>query len=221
MTAAKRVRLPPEERRAQLLALGLELLAERTLDELSIEDLAEAAGVSRGLLFHYFAGKADFQLQVARAAADDLIERTAPDPTWAPEETLLRGVGAFVDYVADNPRAYVSLVRGAGSGDAAMLAVFDDTRDRLAQRTVDVMTGIGLELPPMALLVVRGWIAFVEDVTVSWCNTDPAGGGGSDGVVRPSREQLLELLTRGLPALVMGIPLEVLREDERIAGARP
>jgi AcrR family transcriptional regulator len=212
MTAGKRVRLPPEERRAQLLELGLQLLAERTLDELSIEDLADAAGVSRGLLFHYFAGKADFQLQVARAAADDLIARTEPDPEWAPEETLLRSVGAFVDYVVDNPQAYVSLVRGAGSGDAALREVFDNTRDRLAQRTLDVMTGLGLDLPQMAFMVVRGWIAFVEDVTVNWCTTDHSA-------TRPSREQLLELLTRGLPALVMGLPIEVLRQDERISAA--
>lgn len=211
MTAAKRVRLPPEERRAQLLDLGLQLLAERTLDELSIEHLAETAGVSRGLLFHYFAGKADFQLQVARAAAEDLIARTAPDPAWAPEETLVRTVGAYVDYVAENPAGYVSLVRGAGSGDAAMRQVFDDTRDRLARRTVDVMTGLGLDLPPMALLVVRGWIAYVEDVTVSWCTAAP-------GPHRPTRDELLTLLTRGLPALVLGMPLEVLLEDERVSG---
>ncbi len=214
MTAAKRLRLPPEERRAQLLELGLQLLGERTLDELSIEDLADAAGVSRGLLFHYFAGKADFHLQVARAAADDLIARTEPDPDWAPEETLLRSVGAFVDYVVDNPQAYVSLVRGAGSGDAALREVFDHTRDRLARRTVDVMTGLGLELPAMAQLVVRGWIAFVEDVTVNWCTAEQSPA-------RPSREELLEVLTRGLPALVMGLPLEVVLADERIAGATP
>jgi AcrR family transcriptional regulator len=214
VTAAKRLRLPPEERRAQLLDLGLHLLAERTLDELSIEDLAEAAGVSRGLLFHYFAGKADFQLQVARAAADDLIARTAPDPTWAPEEMLVRSVGAFVDYVADNPTGYVALVRGAGSGDAALREVFDDTRDRLARRTVDVMTENGLELPPSAFLLVRGWIAFVEDVTVSWCTAGPAAA-------RPSRDELLELLARGLPALVIGVPLDVLREDERLSRPAP
>ncbi|MHA3701776.1 TetR/AcrR family transcriptional regulator [Jatrophihabitans sp. YIM 134969] len=209
MTAAKRVRLPPEERRAQLLSLGLELLAERTLDELSIEDLADAAGVSRGLLFHYFAGKADFQLQVARAAADDLIARTAPDPSWEPDEALTRSVGAFVDYVGENPQAYLSLVRGAGSGDAALREVFDQTRDRLAQRTVDVMTEQGLELPPMALMIVRGWIAFVEDVTVTWCTAGPSSSA-------LTREQLLELLARGLPALVMGVPLDVLRSDGRL-----
>lgn len=217
MTASgKRSRLPPEQRRAQLLALGVDLLADRTLDELSIEDLAEAAGVSRGLLFHYFSGKADFHLQVVRAAADDLIERTAPDPAWPADEVLVRSVAAFVGYVETNRRAYVALVRGASSGDDAVRAVFESTRERLAGRTVEVMEALGLVVDPTARLAVRGWIAFVEDVTVSWC-TAP------DAPDKPSRGQLLDLLTRALPGVVFGSAVDVIgvaaaaaRSDERV-----
>ena len=49
-----RTRLSPTERRAQLLDLGMVLLAERGLEDLSIDVLAEHAGISRGLLYHYF-----------------------------------------------------------------------------------------------------------------------------------------------------------------------
>ena len=69
----KRTRLRPDARRAQLIALGVEMLATRTLDELSVEDIATEAGISRGLLFHYFASKQEFHLEVARAAAQELI----------------------------------------------------------------------------------------------------------------------------------------------------
>ena len=79
MTAAKRVRLSPEARRAQLLELGVQMLTTRTLDELSVEALAEQAGISRGLLFHYFKNKQDFHRAVVQQAADDLLETTAPD----------------------------------------------------------------------------------------------------------------------------------------------
>ena len=68
MTAAKRTRLTPEARRAQLIELGVEMLATRTLDELSVEEIAQHAGISRGLLFHYFASKQEFHIEVARAA---------------------------------------------------------------------------------------------------------------------------------------------------------
>ncbi len=55
MDAVKRVRLSPEERRAQLIDLGVRMLADRPLEQISVEDIADQAGVSRGLLFHYFA----------------------------------------------------------------------------------------------------------------------------------------------------------------------
>ena len=66
MTREKRTRLDPAARRAQLIALGVEMLATRTLDALSVEDIAKQAGISRGLLFHYFASKQEFHTAVAR-----------------------------------------------------------------------------------------------------------------------------------------------------------
>jgi AcrR family transcriptional regulator len=51
-TSAARTRLAPQARRAQLLELGARLFAARSVDEISIDVLAEEAGVSRGLLYH-------------------------------------------------------------------------------------------------------------------------------------------------------------------------
>ncbi|HEY3013924.1 MAG TPA: helix-turn-helix domain-containing protein, partial [Nocardioides sp.] len=78
MTTSPRVRMTPDLRREQLLELGVRLFAHRSLDELSIETLAEEAGISRGLLYHYFGNKRDFHRAVVRKAADDLIAITAP-----------------------------------------------------------------------------------------------------------------------------------------------
>ena len=77
-TASTRTRLSPEERRSQLLDLGVRLLSSRSLDELSIDLLAEEAGISRGLLYHYFGSKQAFHEAVVRRAADDLVAQTAP-----------------------------------------------------------------------------------------------------------------------------------------------
>ncbi|MDN5895962.1 MAG: TetR/AcrR family transcriptional regulator, partial [Nocardioides sp.] len=66
MTATPRVRMNPASRREQLLDLGVTLLATRSLDEISIEMLAEEAGISRGLLYHYFGNKQDFHEAVVR-----------------------------------------------------------------------------------------------------------------------------------------------------------
>ena len=84
-----RTRLSPAQRREQLLDLGVRLLAARSLDELSIDLLAEEAGISRGLLYHYFGNKVAFHEAVVRHAADDLIAQTAPPPGGEPLERLL------------------------------------------------------------------------------------------------------------------------------------
>jgi AcrR family transcriptional regulator len=93
-----RTRLHPETRREQLLELGVRLLSTRSLDELSIDVLAEEAGISRGLLYHYFGNKQDFHRAVVRHAADDLIRVTAPVPQGEPLERLARSLDAYVSY---------------------------------------------------------------------------------------------------------------------------
>src|SRR3954466_3007772 len=103
-----RTRLAPDQRRGQLLDLGVRLLATRSLDELSIDLLAEEAGISRGLLYHYFGGKQAFHLPAVRRAADALIAQTAPPAGGDPLARLQVSVAAYVDYVLANFEGYVS-----------------------------------------------------------------------------------------------------------------
>jgi AcrR family transcriptional regulator len=191
MAPEKRTRLSPEARRAQLISLGVEMLATRTLDELSVEDIAQQAGISRGLLFHYFASKQEFHLEVARAAAQELIRRTAPDPTRSPVDALHAGVAAFLDYVEENPDNYKSLVRGAASGDSEMRAIFDETRTAQAQRVIEVLSDLGLQANPRAELAVHGWVAYVEECVIRWLDTRTI-----------ARAELLDMLATSLSAIV-------------------
>jgi len=188
-----RNRLSPEERRSQLLDLGVRLLATRSLDELSIDLLAEEAGISRGLLYHYFGNKHDFHEAVVRRAADDLIEQTAPPPEGEPLDRLLASMSAYVDYVVANYEGYLSLVKGAASGNETLRQIYDDAMTVLTDRVFveDALHEI-LEDTPATRLVVRGWASMSEALVLQWVK-DPAG---------VSREQLDEILAGSLPALV-------------------
>lgn len=189
---AKRIRLTPEKRRAQLIDLGVEMLATRRLDELSVELIAKAAGISRGLLFHYFPSKQEFHLEVARAAAAEMIRRTEPDTSQTPVDALRGALTSFMDYVEENPDNYKSLVRGAASGDASMRAIFDETRSTMASRILDVLTTMGLEASARVQLAIAGWVGFVEECVVRWIDTRTI-----------SREELLEILVKSLPAVAL------------------
>jgi AcrR family transcriptional regulator len=213
----KRTRLSPDARRAQLIALGVDMLATRTLDELSVEEIAKQAGISRGLLFHYFASKQEFHVEVARAAAAELIARTEPDRSLPALDALRGALTAFMDYVVENPDNYKSLVRGAASGDADMRAIFDRTRSTMAGRIVSVLDDLGLPLGPRAELAVHGWVAFVEECVVRAIDNRSLDDDGF-------RDGLLDMLAKSLPALVLASSdrdvntlLTILTADQSVA----
>ncbi len=168
MDAVKRVRLSPEERRAQLIDLGVRMLADRPLEQISVEDIADQAGVSRGLLFHYFASKHDFHVAIVRHSSAEMLARTAPNLELPVIDMLRDVMAAYVDYVSENRDTYVSLLRGTASGDPAMREVFESTRAEMARRVVEQLPSLGIEPDARIALSVRGWIAFVEEATITW-----------------------------------------------------
>jgi AcrR family transcriptional regulator len=191
--STRRVRLSPDTRREQLLDLGLQLLGTRKLEELSIDLLAEEAGISRGLLYHYFRNKQDFHRAVVRRAADELIAVTAPDESLEPIARLTASLAAYVDYVLANYEPYVSLVKGAAGGDQVLREIFEDTRTALTARIFDSLAEYGLADTPAVRLLARGWSAMVEETVLSWVPDQEV-----------PKEEMLLLLAEALPAVLQG-----------------
>jgi AcrR family transcriptional regulator len=196
--STRRVRLSPDTRREQLLDLGLRLLQTRTLDELSIDLLADEAGISRGLLYHYFSGKQDFHRAVVRRAADELVAKTAPQEALEPTERLTVSLDAYVDYVLDNYAAYVSLVKSAAGGDDVLRAIYEDTRTALTARIFDSLGELGLDDTPAVRLLARGWSALVEETVLSWAPEQEI-----------PKDELVALLASALPGVLVGADVGV------------
>src|SRR2546421_8353181 len=106
MPAPRRVRLATDERRSQLLELGIRLFSTHSYDDISIDDVAEAAGISKGLLYHYFQGKREFYVEVIREASLQLRRLVAPDPSLPPAARLRAAVQAHLDYVEEHGAVY-------------------------------------------------------------------------------------------------------------------
>ena len=194
---AGRTRLSPEQRRSQLLDLGVRLLAHRSLDELSIDLLAEEAGISRGLLYHYFGNKHAFHEAVVRRAADDLIAQTAPPVDGEPLERLLVSMSAYLDYVEANFEGYLSLVKGAAGGNDTLREIYEEARSALTDRVFrEDARGQIIPDTPASRLAVRGWSAMAEELVITWVQDH----GGV------SREELVAMIAGALPALVASLP---------------
>jgi AcrR family transcriptional regulator len=187
----ERSRLEVDERRAQLLALGLELFSQNPYDELKIDAVAEKAGISKGLLYHYFPTKRAFYVEVLRVASQELLRVTEPGD-GTPLERVQRGIDAYLGYVENHRAAYVALLRGGVGSDSEVLAVIEYTRTQFLTRIIE---GIGVNpLPPIWGLAMRGWIGFVEASSIEWA-ANPA----------VSIDELKSLLLANLLATVSSI----------------
>jgi len=192
-----RVRLAPAERREQLLGLGVQLMATRSLDELSIDLLADEGGVSRGLLYHYFGNKQQFLLAVMQRMAADIYSATAPPDHGPLGDRLWRALAAYVDYVARNHAAYLTFVQAARGGNAHIRVIYDQSRAALTDRIFETATPeelleYGIVDSGLVRLFARSWGTMVEDATLAWLD-DPAG---------VTREELLMSLTLSLGGLL-------------------
>ncbi|HEY2042931.1 MAG TPA: TetR/AcrR family transcriptional regulator [Jatrophihabitans sp.] len=192
MSSIRRVRLSPDARREQLLKLGVQMLATRTLDELSVEDLAEEAGISRGLLFHYFRNKQEFHREVVLRAAQQLLKRTDPNPELAPMEQLNRTLENYLDYVTENYSSYSYLIRGSATANVELRQIIEDTRSEMARRVSDNLHLLGLPDDDLSRLAIRGWLAFTEQVAVQWVPDQ-----------KVPRERILQMFASSLPALIL------------------
>jgi AcrR family transcriptional regulator len=164
----ERLRLAVDERRSRLISVGVELFSRHSFDELSVDDIAKAAGVSKGLLYHYFDGKRGFYVETVREAARVLCERveTAAFSETDPIRQLARAIDAYLGYVSEHAQAYVTLLRGGIGYDPEVAAVVEGTRQHFLRLLLEDLEGF----PDQARLrtAFRGWIGFVEAASLDW-----------------------------------------------------
>ncbi|MGZ4436738.1 MAG: TetR/AcrR family transcriptional regulator [Nocardioidaceae bacterium] len=166
---ARRLRLSADDRRRQLVGIGLAKLVDKPIQDLPLDEVATEAGISRGLLFHYFPTKRDFYRACVEAAARRILRTTAPDPDLPPEDQVRQMVRLFVEQIDRRREFYLSLLHGTGSADVSLVEVYDGIWTEATTRVMDA-----LALREAARPVVHAWWAYVEDRALTWSGTAPA-----------------------------------------------
>lgn len=194
MAATRPTRMSTDDRREQLLNVGVELLAERGYEELSTEAIAEAAGISKGLLYHYFPTKKDFLLAALRRGEAELAERLRPDPDVPPHEQFNAGLEAFLDDVERHPRAYSAIFRRLSGGDPEIAAQMDAGRAGRMESLLQGLAGLegaplGTERTPALETAVQGWVFFTEGAVLRWLE--------HGGLERDQLRQMLQVALGG------------------------
>lgn len=161
-------RMGVEARRAQLLGAAVDLFGHRRPEDVSIDDVAAAAGVSRPLVYRYFpGGKQQLYEAAVLGAAEELIGRFAVPAEGPPTGRLASALDRYLAYVEEHAPAYGALLGGGSVAETSRTdAIVDGVRRRAAEQ---VLAHLGVTAPgPRLAMMVRSWIACVEAVSLIW-----------------------------------------------------
>ncbi|MFI5612031.1 TetR/AcrR family transcriptional regulator [Amycolatopsis sp. NPDC051903] len=185
-----RTRLSTQQRREQLLGIGAGLFANRPYDDVWIEEVAEIAQVSRGLLYHYFPTKKDFFAEILRKQRDQLLAMSEPDPALPVAEQLRAGLDVYLEFARTHPDGCRIVYRTAGDADREIREIREAGMAANAER---ILAAVSLLRPvtETTRLAVRGWLAFVAKLILDWLD-EP----------KVTQEELRDLCVRTLFAAV-------------------
>jgi AcrR family transcriptional regulator len=162
---APRDRLPVDERRAQLVSIGLSLFTEQPYDEVSIDEVARRVGISKGLLYHYFPTKKKFYIACIQAAAKEMWALTEP-PVGGTVDELRASLEAYLDYIEKRAVGYRTVLRASAAHEPELFELVETIRLAMIER---FLTGLGMTEPtPILLTTLRGWLGFVEAASLDW-----------------------------------------------------
>ncbi|MFB0619994.1 TetR/AcrR family transcriptional regulator [Streptomyces sp. AGS-58] len=176
MSTGVRRRMGVEERRQQLIGVALDLFSRRSPDEVSIDEIATAAGISRPLVYHYFPGKLSLYEAALKRAAEDLASRFDEPHEGPLGARLLRVMRRYFDFVDEHGPGFSALMRGGpavpadGIGSREHASATHALIDSVRQAAYDQMLShLGVtEAPARLELVVRSWISLAESTALLW-----------------------------------------------------
>ncbi|QKW09101.1 TetR/AcrR family transcriptional regulator [Streptomyces sp. NA04227] len=165
-------RLSVEERRAQLIDTALNLFAHRVPEDVSLDDVAEAAGVSRPLVYRYFPGGKQQLYEAALRSAADVLENCFAEPEEGPlTERLARALTRYLTFVDEHDAGFSALLQGGSVAETSRTtAIVDEVRRAAAEH---ILSHLGAREPGRQLrMTVRMWITAVEGASLIWLDED-------------------------------------------------
>src|SRR3984893_4848179 len=153
-------RMQVDERRRQLLDAGAELFAEHAFEEISMLQIAKAAGVSKPLLYHYFPSKIDLFKAAVAEKAEELERLITPSREGGPLERLARSLGANLAWIEENAQTWAKLMQSA-----AMLPEARELVEGFRQQTMDLVLAEltkRRKVRPALRTAIKGWLGYMD-----------------------------------------------------------
>jgi len=205
------IRLDNDERRAQLLALGRDAFMKQPYDDVSIDDLARKAKLSKGIFYYYFPTKRDLYTAGLRDTAHQLMVKLKQVPRdLPPRARTTAAVDLYLDHVQQHGQAFVALMRGGIGNDPEVVKVVEAVRRGILEEFLSgAPVSQFLRARPLSAIAIRGWIGLVESASIEWLSAQTV-----------PREPVRELLVDMLFDMLMRVldPKDAERYRQPVAG---
>jgi AcrR family transcriptional regulator len=164
---SSRRRLTPEQRRDELMDVGLTVFSECAYDDVVMEDVARRANASRALVYHYFPTKPEFFAAIWKRAHDRLLAEASIDDAPSVRDGVAAALAAHLSFY----QAHVPLVaianRSLIASDPVLRIPISDGMRALCDRVLNASGATG-HARDVASTALAGWVAFVRELTVEW-----------------------------------------------------
>jgi AcrR family transcriptional regulator len=165
-------RMTTEARREQLLEFGRQHFAEHGYEAMPMDAIAERAGVSKGLLYHYFGNQRGFYMETVRTVTEEVIAITEPPADQPFDQAFRVMVTRFVGYVQEHGAIYTALVRGGLGSDTKVNELLDRVRTTTMSR---ILERLGIHQPSaLSQIAIYGWVSLIENGCAEWTATGGA-----------------------------------------------
>lgn len=185
-------RLPAARRKEQLLDVALHEFAQRGFHTTSMHEVADAAGVTKPVLYQHFPSKRALYLELLRDVGARLL-RAITDATseaGGPREQVERGLGAYFRFVAEHRAAYRLMFGGGTRRDEEFAAETTRVERAMAEVIAGLIEVDGLDADDR-LLFAYGIVGLAEGTTRWWVADDAEAADGASvdgaGPAEPTR----------------------------------
>lgn len=165
-------RLPAARRRQQLLAVALQVFGDRGFHSTSMNEIAEAAGVTKPVLYQHFRSKRDLYREVLTEVGARLLDEITKATTAAvsPHQQVELGFRAYFSFVGANGAAFRVLFGGGTRRDEEFAALLAAVEAAVADAIATLIDVEGLEADQRRLLA-NGLVGLAEGTSRTWMDS--------------------------------------------------
>ena len=162
-----RSRLTPDQRRDQILDLGMAAFSVLPFEQVAMEDIAAQAEISRALIYHYFPSKKELFAALWARAHEKLALDANFTATGTVRSQVRTALVAHFSFYEHNLSLMMIANRSAIATDPVVRSPITFELTRLRDQTLDALdlSGPSRDLVSVAL---SGWLAMVREVALEW-----------------------------------------------------